>query len=75
MNARAVVNSLLETGVDDPESMLPHVKMSVGCPHCGCPEYERGTSFATPDGQTVQNRFCNKCGRLYCRGEEKAKLV
>jgi len=62
-------------GVDDPDAMLPHLKAQEGCPHCGCPEYDRGTAFATPSGHTVQNLICKKCGRYYCRGEERTRIV
>jgi len=62
-------------GVDDPDEMLPHLKAQEGCPHCGCPEYDRGTAFATPSGHTVQNLICKKCGRYYCRGEERTRIV
>jgi hypothetical protein len=62
-------------GVDDPDDMLRHLKAQEGCPHCGCPEYDRGTAFATPTGHTVQNLICKKCGRYYCRGEEKTRIV
>lgn len=72
---RKAFENLGVTDPDDPNAMLPYLKAQEGCPHCGCPDFDRGTAFATPTGHTVQNLICKKCGRYYCRGEERTRIV